>query len=332
VGNVFHDFFSNPVNLMVSPVLGAANVLTGNRVTTGSIQNAASALFGGNTGEAAPAESGGGEEPEAPEEMGGQGIEAANKYYAKMAELAEEEAKRSRELWSLYKTKYLPGELAWAKQAFAGQPADQAVNRASSDVGASFDKAANIQARNMQSYGINPASPSYQANQADVQQARAAAEAGARTNARKGINDTNWSRRSQAVSLGRGLLPASSGLSAQGGSMLSQGYSGVANANNAALGAQLSQQQLASQQAFTAQQNQLNRDWQQQQADQAAQSNLWQGLMSGAGTIAGSYFGPAGSVAGGVAGNVAGNVFNNAVGDSSSNRTGGIGEQFNYWG
>lgn len=249
-------------------------------------------------------ESGGGSEAN---NTANQGLSAAQGYYDKMAALAEEQAARSRELWNIYKTSYLPGELAWAKQTFAGIPVQQEVNWATNDVNTAYDKAGRVQARNMQSMGINPSSPAYQANAADVAQARAAAEAGARTTARRKVNDVNWNRRESAVVQGRNLMSPSISMAGQAGSMYTAGNAGLQNAFNAKMNLENTQDQRAwtsgenaVNREFTAGENQKNRDYQQELANQQAEAQLWGGLLNLGGMAVGAAVGgPIGAAVGG---------------------------------
>jgi len=202
------------------------------------------------------------------ESLFGQASEAMEDYYRFATQAGEEQAARARELWDIYKNEYLPGELAWAKQSFAGIPVQQAVDWASADVNRSFDKALDIQGRNMSRMGINPNAPRYADMMHNYSLARAAAEAGAKNLARRDVRNTNYEMARQAAAFGKGMPTTASGITASGANIYGQGASGLGN-TLMSYGNTL----------FGAQQDQIQRDWLTQQAeadrDAQAQSSLW---------------------------------------------------------
>jgi len=137
--------------------------------------------------------------------------------------IANKMADLSQEQFDLYKETYLPVEKKLVAEVSKGIPVDEVAAQAGADVGREFDNAAGVSARNASRMGIDPSSPKYQAAQGDMALVRAAAEAGARTNARERARDTNYSRKMQVVQTGRGI-PATG----------FAGLSGAANVSNAA--------------------------------------------------------------------------------------------------
>ena len=129
---------------------------------------------------------------------------------------------RSQKLWDVYQKEYLPGELAWVQESFAGIPAGQAVAEADADVGAAFDKAGQVQGRNLERLGIDPSSPRYAAQTDARNLDRARTTAGARNAARRNIRDINYERRRQATTFGRGVPTQASGIASAGSSALGQ--------------------------------------------------------------------------------------------------------------
>lgn len=212
---------------------------------------------------------------------------AMEEYYGVATQAAREQMARATELWNVYKNEYLPGELAWAKESYAGIPTDPELAWASHDVGRSYDKAIGIQERNLERMGINPASPQYQALQANYGIARSAAEAGARNQARRNIRDVNYERRRQAVAMGKGIPATASGITAQGAGMFGQAAGGLANVYGQQSG-----------QMFQAEQAALGRDFASEQAHRdrkaAATANVWGAvadIISGGLGALGTYYG-----------------------------------------
>jgi len=79
------------------------------------------------------------------------------------------------------------------------------VDRASLDTGLAFDKARGIQSRNLSRMGVNPNSGRFQGLQQQLQLAQAAAEAGAKTRARRSGRRESFERMIAAAGLGRNL-------------------------------------------------------------------------------------------------------------------------------
>jgi hypothetical protein len=212
--------------------------------------------------------------------------------------IAEEEMAKSRELWSMWKTTYQPGETAWAKQTFAGIPADQEVAWATQGVNAAYDRNQAIAMRELQRLGINPASPAYASLTRNYAQARAAAEAGARNTARREVRDTNWQRRKEAVQIGSRLPGESSTIAGNAAGIYGQGVGRVQNQNQfqtdlaarlreAALGREFAASQAELTRQWQSEQNELNRDFQ----EDLAERQMWADLIGTGAQAAGTAFG-----------------------------------------
>jgi len=153
------------------------------------------------------------------------------------AALARQQAEMGREIWNRYKTVYGPAEESLVREAMQGIPIQPTVDRAGQEVIQAFDKNVRMAQRDLARMGINPASPRFAALLGDFTTARAAAEAGARNEARNRAQAENWARRSYVVGLGKGLpseaasMTASAGGGLQGaGTTIAQGLAGVGSA------------------------------------------------------------------------------------------------------
>lgn len=242
---------------------------------------------------------GGGEEEAGAGEGGSSENDALLKEYAAYTKgIADEELAKSRELWNMWKSTYQPGEISWAKQTFAGIPADQEVAWATQDVNASFDRNEAIANRELQRLGINPASPAYAHFTKNYAQARAAAEAGARNTARRNVRDTNWERRMQAIQIGSRLPTQSSGMAANAANIAGEGVGRVSQNNQFQTDLSARLAEAAANREFQAEQNAINREWQSEQNAQARKdqqdANMWNAIGSLGGTAGqaiGAYIG-----------------------------------------
>jgi hypothetical protein len=136
-------------------------------------------------------------------------------------EAAKEMAEIAKEQWGNYKDTYLPLERQYAADA---QNYDTAGNRAlkagqaNADVEQGFADQRGQQARQLEQYGISPDSGKFAVVNARLRGAQAAAQAGAQNNARQQVENTGWSRRTDALSLGKGLpAGAEAGLAGSAG-------------------------------------------------------------------------------------------------------------------
>lgn len=133
---------------------------------------------------------------------------------------------RAQQQWDRYLQIYAPVEESSVSDAMtidstANQ--DIAAGAAASDVRGSFDKARGSRAREMASMGINPTAGRTQAFNNEASLMQAAAEAGAKTGARRTVNDRGIAMRAGVSNLGRGMPNTVSAMS-----------SGAVNANNSA--------------------------------------------------------------------------------------------------
>jgi hypothetical protein len=114
--------------------------------------------------------------------------------------------------WNYYKQNYQPLETNLIQQAQdAGSPEEFARARgaATADVTGAFDTARKNTERQMQSYGINPGSPSYQSNLASTNLAQGATQAGALTQADRNTRNLAYSKALDVVGIGRNIPPQS---------------------------------------------------------------------------------------------------------------------------
>lgn len=138
---------------------------------------------------------------------------------AQMAKIAQEQ-------WDYYKTNYQPLELNLIKQAQeAGSPEEFARARgaANADVTGSFDIAKKATENKLQSYGINPGSPAYQAALASGDLAQGASMAGALTNADRTTRNLAYSKAMDVASLGRNIPSQSATMAANAGNLALNG-------------------------------------------------------------------------------------------------------------
>ena len=128
-------------------------------------------------------------------------------------------AQISREQWDQYKKAYqdygAPALKSVAAEAM--QPSDQAVKdaqgRANADVTGSFDIARKADAARLQSFGINPGSPSYQSGQGSWGIAEAGTKAGALTTAARQAREDSYNKRLGIYGLVSGMEgPATAGI------------------------------------------------------------------------------------------------------------------------
>jgi len=241
-------------------------------------------------------------------------------YYTRASELMEQQAEyakqantRSDVLWKEYKKYYRPGERRWTKAAFAGFPVQQALGESVADITQSFTKAKQSRDRELRGLGLDPSSPQYASTQSEMAVARAAAEAGARNQARKYVRDLNDKRRLQAIELGRALIPEQRAQKAQAIEGLSQagatGGRGAQIYGNAwATAAQLNTRASIANAELAM--KKYETDMAMRAQAQQSEDAMWGNIFGLAGTAAGWYFGgPAGGAVGGQAGRMVGQKF-----------------------
>lgn len=158
------------------------------------------------------------------------GVEAAN---AAATSATQQQAAIAQDQWDTYKSTYQPLEKAYVADA---QNYDSAANRelaagaASATTSEQFGKARERLGRTP---GLDPSSAAYTSSMAGLDMNQAAVDAVGQNAARKGVQDTAWTRRTQALSLGKGLATdASAGLSNVANANARMAASGQAQANS----------------------------------------------------------------------------------------------------
>lgn len=135
--------------------------------------------------------------------------------------------------WDRYQKVFAPLEDKYVQEAQNYDTPEQyakAAGEASATVSQQFSKARGQLGRS----GVDTSSPAYTASVAGLDQAQAAQDAVSQNSARQGVKDTAWARKTDALSLGKGLpAQASAALGSASSSQLAQSN---ANANAAAAG------------------------------------------------------------------------------------------------
>lgn len=149
--------------------------------------------------------------------IGGIAANSAGKKAAKAgegaSELASTQADISKDQWDTYKTIYQPLEKQYVQDA---QDYDNPANReeaaglSSATIATQFGKARERLGRTP---GLDPSSAAYTSSLAGLDSTQAAADAVGQNAARQSVEDRGWARRTDALSLGKGLpAQASAGL------------------------------------------------------------------------------------------------------------------------
>lgn len=162
----------------------------------------------------------------------------ASKAQEGASDAARLQAEIGAEQWDRYKEVFGPLEEQYIKEASDyASPARyaRAAEEASATVGSQFGKARDRLSRTP---GLDTSTPGFSASMIGLDTAQAAADATAQNNARRRVEDTGWARRTDALSLGKGLPTNAS-------TMLSNASTSLSN-----IGA--NQQTLANNQAATA--------------------------------------------------------------------------------
>ena len=106
--------------------------------------------------------------------------------------------------WDRYQKVFAPLEDKYVQDAQNYDTPEQyakAAGDASATVSQQFSKARGQLARS----GLDTSSPAYMASMAGLDQAQAAQDAVSQNSARQGVKDTAWARKTDALSLGKGL-------------------------------------------------------------------------------------------------------------------------------
>lgn len=145
----------------------------------------------------------------------------------------------AREQWDRYKTMYAPLEQNMVNEAMnydSPENYSKAAGDASATVSEQFSKARDRMTRTP---GLDPSSGAYQASLTGLDLAQAASDATSQNAARQKIKDTAYARKTDALSLGKGLpAQATSALGTAASNSLAQAQFGqtVANGQAAAVG------------------------------------------------------------------------------------------------
>lgn len=105
-------------------------------------------------------------------------------------------------------------------QELADVNEQQLVDEASLDIGNAYDKAQDIQTRNLSRYGISPNSGKFQGQMLDLNLLRAAADAGARNKARIQARDLTFGRNMQVAGMSAPLAGQAASVYSSAGNML----------------------------------------------------------------------------------------------------------------
>lgn len=155
------------------------------------------------------------------------------------SDAAATQAAISQDQWNTYKETYQPLEKQYVADAQSfDNPAnrEKAAGLASSTVASQFGKARERLGRTP---GLDPSSAAYSAGLAGLDTTQAAADAVGQNAARQSVEDRGWARRTDALSLGKGLpAQASAGLgsAAMINSQLAGNAQAQANATGAGIG------------------------------------------------------------------------------------------------
>lgn len=160
------------------------------------------------------------------------GAEAANNAAADANAL---QAQIARDQWNRYKEIYEPLERGMVEEAQNYDSPEnyaKAAGEASATVSSQFSKARDRLSRTP---GLDPSTPGAQATMAGLDLAQAASDATQQNAARQKVKDTAYARKTDALSLGKGLpANASSMLSTSANNNLSLAQAGMTQANNQA--------------------------------------------------------------------------------------------------
>ncbi|MBB6578940.1 hypothetical protein HNP33_003045 [Comamonas odontotermitis] len=125
-------------------------------------------------------------------------------------------------LADLYDTTYVPLHQAVAADAMNYDSAENYARAAGDAAATNASEFAKAQSRLTRTPGMDPSSGAYQAGMVGLNLAQAANGAVTQNAARKGVQDTAWTRKTQALGLGNNLAGVAS-------SSLGSGYNSAAN-------------------------------------------------------------------------------------------------------
>lgn len=130
------------------------------------------------------------------------GAGAAN---ASAAESTRMQAEIAKDQWERYKKVYAPLEDSMVSAAQNYDTPAQYEKAAGAAAGSVSQAFGNARDRLTRTPGLDPTSAAYTSSMAGLDRTQAAADAVAQNNARKQVQDTAWARKSDMLSLGKGL-------------------------------------------------------------------------------------------------------------------------------
>lgn len=147
--------------------------------------------------------------------------------------IAEEQLAMAREQWDYYKSNYQPleqGVIADAQTAGSPELQEAAAGRAVADVRQQYGISRDMANRGLQRYGLDPSDPTYQSMLLDSNLNEAATSAGSANLARENERNLGYTKKIQALSLGKGL-PTEASANMRGASAglgnVAAGYGGI---------------------------------------------------------------------------------------------------------
>jgi hypothetical protein len=162
---------------------------------------------------------------------GGSGASAA------ASDATATQAAIAKDQWNRYKTIYAPLEDSMVSAAQNYDTPAQYERAAGEASGAVAQAFGNARDRLTRTPGLDPSSAAYTASLADLDRTQAAADAVAQNGARKKVEDTAWARKSDMLSLGKGLpAQAASTLASASGAFTNQANAAYTRGANEAAG------------------------------------------------------------------------------------------------
>ncbi|NSX14943.1 hypothetical protein HTY52_12745 [Cupriavidus taiwanensis] len=147
------------------------------------------------------------------------------------------QAEIAKDQWNRYKTIYAPLEDAMVSAAQNYDTPAQYERAAGEAAGAVSQAFSNARDRLTRTPGLDPSSAAYTAGLADLDRSQAATDAVAQNAARKRVEDTAWARKSDMLSLGKGLpASAASTLASASSAFSNQANAGYQRGANEAAG------------------------------------------------------------------------------------------------
>lgn len=121
------------------------------------------------------------------------------------ADAADRQADLAEEQWEYYKENYQPLETELISEAQKGVDPNLEASKASADVIQSFDKAREMEGRELGRYGINPNSGRFVGSNRASTINQSVADAGAQTKGRRYAKEATFARRLDVANMGKGI-------------------------------------------------------------------------------------------------------------------------------